>query len=93
MLYTPEHSAPSPSARPLEDDVEKWDREHAEQSRRDHAAEHGRADAAPGERATPVAKTSGARPKTKARLVISTGRIRMRAPEIAASSTGAPRAC
>ena len=43
--------------------------------------------------ATPVAKTSGASPNTKARLVISTGRIRMRAPEIAASSTEAPRAC
>ena len=43
--------------------------------------------------ATPVAKTSGARPSTKARLVIMTGRMRMRAPAIAASSTEAPRAC
>src|SRR5215472_5797840 len=43
--------------------------------------------------AAPLAITRGRRPSTNARLVITTGRMRIRAPAIAASSTEAPAAC
>jgi hypothetical protein len=38
----------------------------------------------------PTAMTSGSRPRMKAKLVISTGRMRSRAPFTAASSSGTP---
>ena len=50
---------PQPLANGLEDDVERRDREDADERGQDHAAEHRRADVASRELEAPVATTSG----------------------------------
>ena len=76
----------------LKGHVQHGTQEYPECGRDQHAAEHRRADAALAGLASAAGDHQGTSPRMNAKLVISTARIRSRAPLVAASRMDLPPA-